>query len=121
MRKSLALMMLMLSSFALGENRSASATQNVVSQNEMMAPGAVAVTAMERRAELRAQRQAGQYYAQAHGALLKTLALYVQGLTTEERLMQAEEALADAERTCAAQGDSRRSRDRLFDAARYLL
>lgn len=121
MRKSFALMMLMFSGFALGEGRSADAAQAVVPQREIAAPGAVAAAAIEPRAALRAQSLARRHYAQAHGVLQTTLALYMQGLSSEEQLMRAERALADAERTCAAYHESGRGPGRRFDAGRYLL
>ncbi len=121
MRKNFALMMLVFSGFALGEGRSANATQSVVPRREITASSTTAGAANEPRAALRAQQQARQHLAHAHSTLQTTLALYMQGESTDEQLRQAERALADAERTCAAYDESGRRPGGRFDAARYLL
>ncbi|TAM20587.1 MAG: hypothetical protein EPN65_00230 [Pandoraea sp.] len=83
------MMMLVFSGFALGEGRSANATQSVVPRREITASSTTAGAANEPRAALRAQQQARQHLAHAHSTLQTTLALYMQGESTDEQLRQA--------------------------------
>lgn len=124
MRKSFALMMLMFSGFALGEGRSANAAQTVAQLRAMVSPPAAAIAVRLCAPQLSApaggglaQRQAWHRYTLAHNHLQYTLALYAQGLTTDEQLMAAAQALAHAESGCSRQN----ARSQAPDGARHFL
>lgn len=124
MKKSFALIMLMFSGVVFGESRFATGPQTAAPLREMAASAAAVTDVRPCVAQPSApavgplaQRQAWHGYAQAHGELQYTLALYVQGLTTDEQLMAAERALARAESACT----SHEGGPRAFESAHHLL